>query len=383
MDANDASLQGRRDDATPTGGATRDRGRDDAGAAGIEGDAGPDPTVEVRAHGPVGTGTWNDLVRRSPRGSVLHRREALAAIADRTGATCHRLVGVLDGGPVGFFPVFEATRGPFSAAFSPPPGTGLPTLGPGVLPDAVPDGERPGVARSFCSACWDWLDAELGPGYVRAATAGPVAGLDALAGRGGVRVRPRFTYVLDLSPGREDLLASFSGDARRNLRRTDEGRYAVREGGRDAVRRVVDLVDARYAEQGLDFPVDAGFAVDLYDRLPDGWLRPYLLRVDGEDAGGLLVLDDGETVARWQGGGPTDVDLPVNDLLDWRVVGDAVDRGRARYDLVGANTARLCEYKAKFNPDLVAGHRVEMAGAGMRLVRALYRRFGDLGLGSG
>jgi hypothetical protein len=64
-------------------------------------------------------------------------------------------------------------------------------------------------------------------------------------------------------------------------------------------------------------------------------------------------------------------------LLHWSIISDiaagdpieSVDK----YDLVGANTKRLCEYKAKFGGDLVPYYVVESAGFGMDLAKRAYQ----------
>jgi CelD/BcsL family acetyltransferase involved in cellulose biosynthesis len=334
-------------------------------------------TVEIRP-APPGV-EWNARIAASPHGTVFHREECLAAVADHTDADLHRLVGYRGGRPVGVLPVFEYSKGPATAAFSPPPGMGLPNLGPALVAHDGPPGGS--VGDRFVAACWQWIRDELHPGYVHVRTADGFTDLDPLHCRDGVDVTPQFTYVLDLTPDRDALLRSFSSDARSNVRDADD-RIRVREAGPDAIDRVVAQLETRYAEQGMTYPVDAAFARDLYRRLPDGWVRPYEVTVDGDYAGGLVVLDDGDTVYRWQGGAKPDADLPVNDRLDWHVIERALDRGRSRYDFVGANTAGLCEYKAKFNPTLTTYYRVERSTRSMRVVADLYRRLRDVGVAS-
>ncbi len=80
-------------------------------------------------------------------------------------------------------------------------------------------------------------------------------------------------------------------------------------------------------------------------------------------------------MSRWQGGVRTDVetDLAVNDLLDWRIMRDAMDRGRTTYDLVGANNRRINRYKAKFNPELHPFYSLERNAAGMKTLAHLYK----------
>jgi hypothetical protein len=67
----------------------------------------------------------------------------------------------------------------------------------------------------------------------------------------------------------------------------------------------------------------------------------------------------------------TGVGVPVNDLLDWRVIRDALDRGLGQYDLVGAGSPTVSRYKAKFDPDLRPTYAIRKAATGVRpLVRA-------------
>jgi CelD/BcsL family acetyltransferase involved in cellulose biosynthesis len=187
-------------------------------------------------------------------------------------------------------------------------------------------------------------------------------------------IRPRYTYVVDLSPGPDALLEAFSSDARRNVS-DGLGDCEIAVDGRRAIRRTVERVRHRYEQQGRSYTVPPEFVVDLYDRLPDGTVRPYACRRDGEFLGGMVVLAHGDTVYRWQGGAKTDHDLPVNDLLDWRIIRDAVEDGYGRYDLEGANKRRLCEYKAKFAPDVVTYYRMEYGNVWTRLGSRLYTKF--------
>lgn len=339
----------------------------------------PAPAVRLEADATAEADRWNQFVDRSPQGTALHRTEALAVVADHAGAELHRLKGFVDGRLVGVMPIFERSVGPLTAAFSAPPGLGLPPLSPCLEGGDRTAGERAITDDGFLRACWEHVARTIDPDYVRLTVDGTVP-VNALTVRDGIALEPRFTYVLDLSADRDELFSGFSSDARRNVRNTDPDRYEIYEGGRSAIRRIVERMQRRYREQDMHYPVSVEFVSDLYDEMPTGAVRPYAVAVDGEFSNGLVVLDDGETVSRWQGGGKTDVDVPVNDLLDWQVIREAVERGRREYDFVGANTPSICDYKAKFNPDLVGGCVVERSSAGMGLIRDVYRRLQGRGL---
>lgn len=292
---------------------------------------------------------WNGYVDRAPGGSPFHRHEALSWLATRTSARVHRLVGYNGQEPIAVFPVFETRSLGRTLVVSPPPMLESVPLGPAFL--EFGETKRRKVERyrtEFVEACDEWLDAHLDPAYVHV--------------RGGTELTdvrpfrwadydatPFYTYGVDLTPDREEILARFSSDARSNVR--SEGDATIREGDADDVERIVAQVARRHREQDEPYPLSPGAVRDLYERLPDGRIRPYVCAVDGRMVCGMVTVDDGETVHRWQGGVKYGGDLPAADLLDWHIMREAKAAGRTRYDLVGANMPRLCRYKAKFGPE--------------------------------
>jgi hypothetical protein len=344
---------------------------------------------------------WNEYVERARWTGPFHRTEALETIADHAGATLYPLVGFKGQEPVGLFPAFEVSRGPVTATFSPPPDLRVPYLGPAVLNmEKLKRRKADRRLRRFVEGSLEWLRAEISPWYLNVRTA---------HGYGDVRpfqwadceVTPRHTYVVDLSGDREELLMAFSSDARRNVRDGRDAEYfdvrasadgsdhlrdptplgeddgsSVAERGPEAIDRIVEQVRNRYESQGIQFGVSAAFVRDLYDRLPDGHVRPYTCRVDGEFVGGILAMEAGDAVYRWQGGVRTDadVDVAVNDLLDWAVMRDAAVRDLAAYDLVGADDPRISRYKSKFAPELSPFYSIEGGTRPARIAASLYQR---------
>ncbi|WP_266077837.1 lipid II:glycine glycyltransferase FemX [Haladaptatus caseinilyticus] len=317
---------------------------------------------------------WNDYVERSPHGDVFHRLDALRVQAEHTGATLHPLVGYKGQEPVGLFPAFTISKGGVTTAFSPPPNLWLPHLGPVLLNmEKLKRRKAERRHRRFIDGCLDWLDSQYGPKYVHVRTGGRYEDIRPFEWNE-FEVLPRHTYEVDLTPGEENVLSSFSSDARSNTR-TDEDRYDIRVGGVQAIRRIIRQVKARHNEQDEPYRLSGDFVADLYQSLPDGAVRPYVCDVDGEFAGGMIALADDERIYRWQGGAKHDHDVPINDLVDWAIMRDAMDEGIPRYDLVGANERRLCGYKAKFNPELVRYYSLERGTRMMNLLTDVYKRF--------
>jgi hypothetical protein len=80
----------------------------------------------------------------------------------------------------------------------------------------------------------------------------------------------------------------------------------------------------------------------------------------------------------WQGGARGEYDgTSVNSLLHWRIIEDLVDDppldSISAYDLMGANTDRLCQYKSKFGASLVPYYTIESNGPQMELAKRAYR----------
>ncbi|MFC7045397.1 lipid II:glycine glycyltransferase FemX [Halobacteriaceae archaeon GCM10025711] len=317
---------------------------------------------------------WNDYVDRSTGGTPFHRREALSVMAETSGADFHPLVGFKGQEPVGLLPAFQVDVGPVTAAFSPPPDLRIPYLGPVVLESSqLKQRKAERRHRRFVDGAVEWLGDAVAPRFVHFRTVTAYDDLRPLQWNG-FEATPAHTYVVDLTRDRDDLLSSFSSDARQNIRSGEDVEYAVREGDVDDVRRIVDGVRRRYEEQGLTYGIDPSFVTALYRRLPDGVVRPYVCTVDGEYAGGMVTLESDDTIYRWQGAVDTSVDAPANDLLDWHIMRDAMDRDVAGYDMVGADTRRLNGYKAKFGPAVVRYHRMERASLPVRYAARLYQR---------
>lgn len=315
---------------------------------------------------------WNGYVERTSETMPFHRHEALEEIAEAADATLHLLCGSKGQEPVGLLPIFEKTTGPLRFAYSPPTDLELPYLGPVLLnTDQLKQRKAERWNRQFVDECVEWLDRHVDADLVdirvldRYLDARPFLWND-------FQVDLSYTYVLDLTPGADQLFDQFSSGARRNIRNAEDRTYAVEEGDEGTIRRTVRNLQRRIADHGDEFGLDPEFAVALYDGLPDGYVRPYECRLDGEYAGGMVTVERGDTIYRWQGGAKPDADFPVNDVLDWHIIQDGIDRGKTRYDLVGAMIPQLCEYKAKFGPEPRPIHMIRRKSGRMTVMSSLY-----------
>jgi len=327
---------------------------------------------DVTELAPSDADRWNGALERTAERTPFHRFEALEVFAAHAGADLHPLLASKGQEPVGLFPIFTLRKGPITAAFSPPPALKVSYLGPivlaqpGMKPHSVEKRRRRVVDGSL-----SWLDEHHDPAYIHVRTsfgAPDPRPFDWAT----FTETPRFTYVVELDADPERLRDRFSRDARSNIKEAGAA-CSISEAGQAAVRRITTQVQARHDEQDLEFPLTTDFVEELYRTLPEGYLRPYVCRVDGEFVGGSLVLDDGERVYNWQGTTKPDSEYDVNDLLHWEVLRAAAARGASEYDLVGANDQRLSRYKSKFAPTLRTYHSLERSSAGVGTAARLFR----------
>ncbi|SEV81165.1 Acetyltransferase (GNAT) domain-containing protein [Natrinema salifodinae] len=314
---------------------------------------------------------WNSYVDRSSHALPFHRRSALESIAAHSDHELHPLVGYKGQEPIGLFPLFETTMGPFTVVSSPPIETGIAYMGPLELGlNGAKQRNVEKTRRRFVQGALEWIETELEPDLIQ---------IRCTSGYTDVRpflwedfeVTPTYTYTLPLGDDPDELLSSFSSDARANIRQFDASECTVEVGGYDDLGTLNEQVRSRLAEKGLDHNLSTAFLEELYEELGPDRVRPYVCVREDEIVGGVLVLREGGTVYGWIGGTVPSVDAPVNEGLDWAIIRDGIEEGLDRYDLHGAMERGVTEYKSKFNPELTPLYEIERKSSGAKAASGL------------
>lgn len=333
-------------------------------------------TIEITTLTDSESDSWNNYVERAPQASPFHRYEALNLLAQETESKLYTLIGFKGQEPVGLLPLFESKQGPFRQVASPPE-LEVFSLGPALL-NFRKLKQRKGERRhqQFIEGCLDWIEEHLNPDSVDIRTVTGYNDLRPFIWRG-YDVSPSYTYVVDLTPDEDELLMSFSSDARSNIRDDMNESVDIQHCGIEGIEPIVGRIRDRHREQNKSYSLTPQFVEALYRRLPVGVMRVYTVQVEEETVGGMITFEQNETVYRWQGGAKTGSDLPANDILDWQIMSDAKSRGFTRYDLVGANSPRLCRYKSKFDPDPVEYYVATRRTGRMQAVMGAYHLLPD------
>jgi hypothetical protein len=322
---------------------------------------------------------------------VFHTAPALSVLAEHAAGDLYLLGGFNGDRPVALVPLF-VRRGPAGTAMisSPPPGFNIPHLGPIAMPQSPKRRKREKQNGEFTEKVVEAIDADDSRTLFRTVCA-PTYGDPRPFRWAGFDVDAAFTYRLAVGDAPDDLLTSFSKSLRREIRDGDESDIVVSQGDIEAAEAVYWHTAARYAEQNEEIGSSWEYVRDLLEALDaEGRYRVYTAETDdGRFLGGIIVLYSNDCAYYWLGGARAVHDgVSVSSLLHWHIVRDVAEAGTGegeneddapldsvdRYDLVGANTERLCRYKAKFGADLCHYYTIESAGPQMTLAKTAYER---------
>jgi hypothetical protein len=304
-----------------------------------------------------------------------HASETLRTLADHTAGELRLYGGFKGQQPIGLFPV--VVRELFATAvISPPPGFGIPRMGPILMPTSPKQRKREMVNREFTEAVLNRVAA-----HDPFTLFGISSSTEYTDPRpyiwAGFDVETLFTYRINLADTtRERVRQSFSRNSRRGIRDAENEGFTVTIQGIEGARDVYTAHEARRNEQGNDYPVSWEFTRDLVTALGDS-ARVYVAETaDGEFISGVTVVYSNDEGYAFQGGTRTErQDVSANALLHWRVIEDiltdpALDSIK-RYDLGNANIPSLAQYKSKYNAELVP-HYLIKSGKLMDLAQKAY-----------
>ncbi|WP_458205186.1 lipid II:glycine glycyltransferase FemX [Haladaptatus sp. NG-SE-30] len=342
---------------------------------------------------------WDDALP-SHGFEVFHQPAALAAIERHTAGELRLYGGFKGQQAIALLPVVVRDGPLGTAALSPPPGMAIPRLGPILMPTSPKRRKQEKVNREFTQEVLDRIRTDYTAQLARVGFDSPVAqrvgeqmesGLTLfrmLCGTeygdprpyvwGDLNVEPFFTYHLQLESTTTDaVMKSFSKSLRREIRDAKELDVTVTREGIDGARAVYEDTVARYEEQGETLGLSWEYVRDLWEGLDDH-AQTYVARdSSGNYLSGITTLYSNDAAYFWQGGARAVYEgTSVNSLVHWRIIEDIVDgspvESVSTYDLMGANTERLCRYKAKFGADLVPYYLVESSGKTMDAAKRAY-----------
>jgi hypothetical protein len=308
----------------------------------------------------------------------FHAAPALSVLGEHSAAEMVLLGGYKGQHLVGLFPAFVREKSVGKAILSPPPSLGVTRLGPLVLPNSPKRRKQEKVNIRFTEGVIDELDADGRFSFLRL-----IGSTEYTDPRPYIwndfEISPSFTYRIDVGDSSlEEIRRSFSKDLRKDVAQAEDLDLQGEGGGVDAARAVYDQTASRYEEQDRSFSLPWPYIRDLVSEL-DERCRVYTVSgPDGEFLNGLIVLYSNDAAYSWVGGTRADYrNISVNGYLQWRIIEglfeDPPFDSIHAYDLTGANTRRLCNYKATFGGELAPYFVVESKGQSMDVAKKAYQ----------
>lgn len=330
-------------------------------------------TMEVRT---LTLDTWADFAEGQEVG-VFHTPEVLRAIETHVAGEL-RLYGAFKGEHlVGLIPLFIRSNKLYSTVTSPPPGSGIPWLGPVLMPNSPKRSTRERVNRRFISSVTEHLDLDAHRTLVHIVTS-PSYEDPRPFGWNELTVIPRFTYRIPLANRTlDDVMSDFSSSTRSEARRVEAVPMRTTVEGVSGAKLVYDQLCDRYQQHGETFPMTWSLMRGLIEALQHR-SQVYIARdLSGNFISGIIVLYDHSTAYYWQGGVATDIDgVSVTTLLHRQILDDLINRDTYgsvdSYDLVGANIDSISKYKANFGGQLFTYYTIESSGWPMSVAKRVY-----------
>jgi hypothetical protein len=329
--------------------------------------------VELREMKPDELKNWDKLVDQSQNSTLFHTLKGLKIAEKHLNCRLYPLIGLKGEEIVMIFPIFFRKKGIAKMVLSPPPRGGIPYLGPSLVMDkGFKRSKMEEMFMTFTEKFDLFIKKELKPNYTSITTNPGVTDVRKFKWLG-YSIEPMYTYIIDLQLGEEKLWNGFRSSLRRDIKKADK-KVQVVEGKKEDLDFIYEAMIRRYEEQQMAYPPSKGYYEDLFEAFYPESLRLLVAEIDGRKIGGIVLICYKDTVYFWAGlPRPKEVEsVPINEFIQWETIKWAQNKGYKYYDLIGANTPRLCQFKQKYNPKLEMYYRIKKATFAGRIMENVY-----------
>jgi len=300
---------------------------------------------------------WNQFVKKHDLGTFFHLYEWISFAEKKSGYKLYPLTLHKGGKLYAVFPVFLKSKYGISVLASPPPKVSTPAMGPLLMNESSNQYKKEKNDRDMIIAFHEYLVEELGANYIK---------INCVVGYEDVRqftwrsycASPRYTYHLNISK-HDSAFDQFDGRVRTGIRKaSEEGAEYIHE-ATGYGSKILELVQARYNEQGLTFPVTANDLVYLQSTPLAEYIHVNAVTHNDDLLMGNILLKYQKKIHHWIGGVKPEGNINgVNELLHWNGMEQFSKQGFTSYELMGGNTEHLCDHKSKYNPELKTSYEV-------------------------
>ncbi|MDF2954391.1 MAG: Acetyltransferase involved in cellulose biosynthesis [Candidatus Alkanophagales archaeon MCA70_species_2] len=314
---------------------------------------------------------WDRLVESSPHGTIFHTWKWLKIVEKHTNSKLYPIIGYKGTEPVALIPLFYQKKFVLRMVFSPPPHAAVPFLGLLMVNyDQLKQNKKESNLIEFQKELDYFLRDEIRANYVNIVH--PPNFIDVRPFIwSGYNVVPNFNYSFDLSIGKEKLWENLKKHTRKNIKKASEN-LEISKGAKEDLRMIYSQLEKRYQEQGRKLKTRLEYLEDIYDCFKE-CMYIIVAEMNGEVVGGLINLVYKDQICSWVGNAKTRIKgIYPNDLLIWESIMYGCTNGYKVFYEIGANTERLAQYKANFNPDLSLNFAIKKSSRVSKIAENIY-----------
>lgn len=315
---------------------------------------------------------WDDLVDRSPQGTVFHKSWWLKHIANHQNTNLHFLGVFREDELVGGCSIYEEKKFCFKLAFSPPINSSTPYGGiiavsntKNVKKDESLNKSIIGSVSEYCLEHYDYSQILNSPTFVD--------------------VRPfiwngwgasiRYTYLLCLKDfsSSKDLAMHYDGSVRWSINKADKNSVSVNVVN-DSAELIYDLLAESYVWHRQDVPISKELLTMLLKELKSrGICKTYFAFHNDRPISFGVFLFYNNTAYYWLGGSRRETSsLEGPSAVLGRALADALNDNISFIDFVGANTPSIAKFKSAFNPVIYPYYLVEHVSLRAHIAKEIY-----------
>lgn len=295
---------------------------------------------------------WDRIVDSSPQGTLFHTWKWLKIAENHTNTRLYPILGLKGTVVIGILPIFYTKKYGISSAFSPPPSTAIPYMGPVIENyENYKQSKKESMDKHFQRSVDSYLSSELNCGFISLSL---TVNHDPRPYKwAGYQLDPIFDYHIDIGQDITSIWQNMDANLKGHIKRTERNGISIEDGSKNDLIDIYHSLERRYREQKRSVTVSEAYLSALYDTFSPANLKVFVAKQNGNTVGGIVALLYKDRVLYWIGGAkPPSANFSPNDLAQWEAIKFANSCGYKIYEEIGAGTERLSEFKAKYNPKL-------------------------------
>ena len=239
---------------------------------------------------------WDELVEKSPHGTIFYTWKWLKIMEKYTGTKLYPFIGFKGTTPIGVYPLFYQKRGLTRIVFSQPPNTGINYLGPLIVDyNKLKEDKKISTFSKFHAQVDKFIFSELKADYVSISLPPRLIDCRPFIWTG-YQISPAYNCLLDLSEDTSHVVEKF----KRIFSEEKTENIYVEDCTKDDFSSVYDLFMKRREEQDA-FIVPQDYLLELFDFFPQN-IKVFVAKQEGKVVDGAIYLCHGKRFIKWVSG---------------------------------------------------------------------------------